>query len=75
METTYLVRTLPAWSGNLTTRLMKSPKIVLTDTGLAAHLLGISEARLLQEPTHLGGLLENFVVMEVLKDIGSEILE
>jgi predicted AAA+ superfamily ATPase len=70
LETTYLVRTVPAWSGNLTTRLIKSPKIVLTDTGLAAHLLGVSEARLLQEPTHLGGLLENFVVMEVLKDIG-----
>ncbi len=70
LETTYLIRTVPAWSGNLTTRLLKSPKIVLSDTGLAAHLLGVSEERLLQEPTHLGGLLENFVVMEVLKDIG-----
>ena len=71
LETTYLVRTVPAWSGNLTTRLIKSPKIVLNDTGLASHLLGLSEARLLQEPSHLGGLLENFVTMEVLKDIGS----
>lgn len=70
LETTYLIRTVPAWSGNLTTRLIKSPKIVLGDTGLAAHLLGVSQERLLQEPTHLGGLLENFVVMEVLKDIG-----
>ena len=70
LETTYLVRTVPAWSGNLTTRLIKSPKIVLSDTGLAAHLLGLSEARLLQEPGLLGGLLENFVVMEILKDIG-----
>ena len=46
LETTYLIRTVPAWSGNLTTRLIKSPKIVLGDTGLAAHLLGLDEARL-----------------------------
>jgi predicted AAA+ superfamily ATPase len=70
LETTYLVHTLPAWSGNLTTRLIKSPKIVLNDTGLAAHLLGVSEERLLQDPSLFGGLLENFVAMEILKDIG-----
>ncbi len=70
LETTYLTCTVPAWSGSLTTRLLKSPKIVLSDTGLAAHLLGLSSERLLQQPAHLGGLLENFVVMEVLKDIG-----
>lgn len=70
LETTYLIRTVPAWSGNLTTRLVKSPKVVLGDTGLAAHLLGLSEARLRTEPNPLGSLLENFVVMEILKDIG-----
>lgn len=70
LETTYLIKTVPAWSGNLTTRLIKSPKIVLNDTGLAAHLLGVSNERLLQDPTNLGGLLENFVAMEILKDIG-----
>ena len=70
LETTYLIRTIPAWSGNLTNRLIKSPKIVLGDTGLAAHLLGLDEARLMTEPHHLGGLLENFVAMEIVKDIG-----
>lgn len=70
LETTYLIRTIPAWSGNLTTRLLSSPKIVINDTGLAAHLLGLSEARLLQEPSRLGALLDNFAAMEILKDIG-----
>lgn len=70
LETIYLIVTVPAWSGNLTTRLLKSPKIVLSDTGLAAHLLGVSIARLLDEPQHLGSLLENFVAMEIRKDIG-----
>jgi predicted AAA+ superfamily ATPase len=70
LETTYLVHVIPAWSGNLTTRLLKSPKVMLNDTGLAAHLLGLSEERLLQAPQQLGSLLENFVAMELLKDIG-----
>jgi hypothetical protein len=73
LETTYLIRTVPAWSGNLTTRLIKSPKIVLSDTGLATHLLGLDEARLIAEPHHLGGLLENFVVMEIIKDSGGSL--
>jgi predicted AAA+ superfamily ATPase len=70
LETIYMIHTIPAWSGNLTSRLIKSPKIVLTDTGLAAHLLGLSEQRLISEPNHLGALLENFVAMEILKEIG-----
>jgi predicted AAA+ superfamily ATPase len=71
LETAYLIHTLPAWSGNLTTRLIKAPKVILNDTGLASYLLGLSEARLIREPTHLGALLENFVAMEVFKDIGA----
>ena len=71
LETAYLIRPIPAWSGNLTIRLIKSPKVVLNDTGLASHLLGVSETRLVREPTRLGGLLENFVAMEIIKDIGA----
>jgi hypothetical protein len=70
LEAAYLIRTIPAWSANLTTRLLKSPKIVLNDTGLASHLLGATEERVHGEPQLLGSLLENFVAMEVTKDIG-----
>ena len=70
LETTYLTVTLPAWSGNFTTRHLKSPKVLMSDTGLGAYLLGVSKARLLAEPQILGSLLENFVGMEVLKSIG-----
>lgn len=69
LEMTYLIKTIPAWSGNLTSRLIKSPKVVLNDTGLAAYLLHLSEARLMKESSHLGMLLENFVAMEIVKDI------
>lgn len=70
LEASFLVRFLPAWSGNLSKRLIKSPKILLNDTGLAAHLLGANEARLTRERTLFGQLLELFVVLELLKQRG-----
>ena len=45
LEAIYLVKLLPAWSNNLGTRLLKTPKILLTDSGLAGYLMGISESR------------------------------
>jgi hypothetical protein len=68
LEAIYLIRLLPAWSTNIGTRLLKTPKILLTDTGLSAHLMGISEERVLDDPTLPGGLLENFVALELMMD-------
>jgi predicted AAA+ superfamily ATPase len=70
LETTFLVKLLPAWSGNLGKRLVKSPKVLLTDTGLIAHLIGVDQQRLKEEPQFFGGLLENFAAMELVKQIG-----
>jgi predicted AAA+ superfamily ATPase len=67
LETTFLIRVLPAWSSNLGKRLIKAPKLMLTDTGLMAHLLRINAERISSEPTSLGPLLENFVMMELAK--------
>jgi uncharacterized protein len=69
LETTFLVQFLPAWSSNLGKRSVKSPKIILTDTGLMGHLTGLTSGRLLREPQWLGPLMENFVVMELRKQI------
>lgn len=67
LQATYMITLVPAWSGNLGKRLVKAPKCFLNDTGLTAHLLGISESRI-QNDTHLmGPLLEQFAVLEVLK--------
>lgn len=67
LETTFLVQVLPAWSANLGKRLVKSPKILLNDTGLMAHLLGLNEERLKADPMLMGPLLENFVALELRK--------
>jgi len=69
LEATFLVRLLPAWSSNLGKRLTKSPKLMLTDTGLLAHVLGLDRARMVQDRTQLGHLLENFVAMELVKQM------
>ncbi|HEY3269395.1 MAG TPA: ATP-binding protein [Armatimonadota bacterium] len=70
LEATFLVQLLPAWSGNLTSRLIKTPKLVMSDSGMAASLLGENAERLLREGPTLGPLLETFVAMEFRKDAG-----
>jgi predicted AAA+ superfamily ATPase len=67
LETVFLVKLLPPWHANIGKRLVKTPKVLLTDTGLAAHLMGIDGARLAEDRGLLGGLLESFVAMELVK--------
>lgn len=67
LEATFLVRPLPAWSDNLSKRLVKSPKILLTDTGLLSAALGLTRERIEEEPQLAGPLLESFVLMEIRK--------
>jgi predicted AAA+ superfamily ATPase len=57
LEAVFLVQTIPAWSTNLTARVVRRPKIVLTDTGLAARLLG---GRVRSDPDVAGRLVETF---------------
>jgi len=63
LETAFLVRTVPAWFRNLGKRLVKSPKLLLTDSGLLAHLLGGGPG----VERGFGPALENFVAMELVK--------
>jgi hypothetical protein len=69
LEVTFLVRLLPAWSENLSKRLVKSPKVLMTDTGLLAAHMGLTRDRLEEEPRLAGPLLENFVILEVRKQV------
>jgi len=67
MEAAFLLRTIPPWSGNLSKSLVKSPKLFLTDTGLAAYLMGMNRAGFESNRTVYGQILENFIVMELIK--------
>ena len=70
MEMTFLVRLLPARFSNLGKRLAKAPKLLLADTGLLTHLVEADENRLRRNRTLLGHVLENFVAMELIKQLG-----
>jgi predicted AAA+ superfamily ATPase len=67
LQTLFLFLELPAWSINVGKRYVKMPKAFLFDTGLASHLLHLTEERLAQDPALWGALLENFVGMELRK--------
>lgn len=67
MQATFLLFELPPWSANIGKRLVKSPKLMFTDTGLAANLLRLDRERVEQDPGPAGAILENFVVSELYK--------
>ena len=69
LETTFLILRVPAWAGNLSKRLVRAPKLYMCDTGLLAHLTGATPAMLATDHTRLGPLLENYVAMEIAKQL------
>lgn len=69
LEATHLYQPLPAWSGNLRKRLIKTPKVYLNDTGLLAYLLGLGFDAAARGPQQ-GVLLEAFVCQELRKQSG-----
>lgn len=70
LETTFLIETVPAWSGSIKSRLIKSPKLFIGDTGLLSYLLDLNLEKLASDPTLSGALTENFVVNELKKQMG-----
>jgi hypothetical protein len=68
LEAAYLIQYLPPWYSHLGKRMVKTPKLILSDTGLKAHLLGVSAERMLGNGL-IGPYLENFVAMELRKQI------
>lgn len=66
LEKLYLVRRLPAWHRNSGKRLVKSPKVHICDSGLAAALSGTTEDMWLKDRIRFGHLLESFVVQQLI---------
>ena len=67
LETCYLVHLVRPHFANFGKRLTKSPKLYMTDVGLAAALLGIQSASQMQHHPLRGALFETMVVNEFLK--------
>lgn len=69
LATAFLVRLIPAWSTNLSAKVVRRPKLVMADVGLAAHLQGVTVSSLARPQTQLGPLLETFVATELLRQL------
>jgi uncharacterized protein len=67
-ETIFLIDHLPAWYSNLGKRLVKTAKLVMSDTGLLTTLLAVDATRLENTPL-CGAVMENFVIAELKKQI------
>lgn len=67
LEASYVVVHLQPYYRNFGKRLVKSPKVYFIDVGLAAYLLGITQASQVARDPLFGGLFENMVVLDLLK--------
>jgi predicted AAA+ superfamily ATPase len=67
MEKSGILFFLRPYSNNLLKRTIKAPKLYFFDTGLVAHLTKYPTADILMNGALSGAILENYVVMEILK--------
>jgi len=66
LETTYQVHRLPVYGANPSKRLIKAPKLYWTDSGLAAHLVGLTGLSAVEKSPRTGALLENLILTGLL---------
>ena len=73
LENVFLLEELQPWHSNRLSRLIKTPKLHIGDTGLACALLGLDGQSLWKDRETLGQLLETFVYQELRRqaDVGA----
>jgi len=67
LESTRLIYLLRPYTKNITKRVVKSPKLYFTDTGLLAYLLRYPTAATMIAGPQAGAFFENLVLSEILK--------
>jgi hypothetical protein len=67
LEVTYQLFLLRPYFAHGVKRLVKTPKLYLTDTGMSSHLRGVEEWSLLEHQKQAGSLVETWVATELLK--------
>ncbi|MET0423974.1 MAG: ATP-binding protein [Actinoplanes sp.] len=69
LTSVFLIKSVPAWASNLTQRAVGTPKLAFVDTGVACHLIGQDVVRLGEPGGAAGPIMENFVVMELARQL------
>jgi len=67
LEASGIIVLVAPYYRNLGKRLVKTPKLYFTDTGLACFLLGISSSDVLEKSTLVGALFETYVFGQLLR--------
>lgn len=69
LSSVFLIKSIPAWSSGQTHRAIGTPKLAFVDTGIACHLIGQDAVRLGEPGGAAGPVMENFVVMELARQL------
>lgn len=67
LQASGLVYLLEPYSNNLTSRLVKTPKLYMLDTGLCAYLTQWPDAKVLEAGAMAGAIFESWCFTEILK--------
>jgi len=67
LEATYILFLIQPYYHNFSKRIIKSPKLFFTDTGLASFLLNIHDPEQMKTHYLKGSLFENMMIMEMVK--------
>ena len=73
LQLTFQVQLLPPFASNRPKRLVKTPKLYFTDTGMAAHLAAVADWSDVERRQLAGPLLETWVHDELMKLISLQI--
>ncbi len=68
LEASNQIVLLEPWYSNMGKRIVKSPKLYFSDTGMLCYLLGISPENIIQSP-FIGAIWENFIFNEIKKQL------
>lgn len=71
LETSFVISKLNPYLRNRASRLIKSPKIYLSDSGLACFVAGIDKFRMDHQEPLLGAMFETYVAQNLFAIIGS----
>lgn len=65
MEASFVFHRIEPYLGNRASRLIKSPKVYVSDAGIAAHLCGVAEGGLENDEPLRGALVETYVAQNL----------
>lgn len=74
LEASFIIKLLNPYYKNLNKRVIKSPKLYFFDSGLVCYLLGIKNAKQLENHPLIGSIFESYIVSEIWKNYYNNII-